>query len=102
MLSDFENKNTKEKLMVVGKIEGWSFLILLFIAMPLKYLFDIPIATKIIGMIHGGLFVWFLVVLYQFHIEYNKGFKLTIVGFISSLIPFGTFFFNKRLNEIEN
>jgi integral membrane protein len=102
MFSEFENKDTKERLIVVGKIEGWSFLILIFIAMPLKYLFDIPIATKIIGMIHGGLFVWFLVMLYDFHMEYNKGLKLTIIGFISSLIPFGTFFFNKRLMGVEN
>ena len=100
MFSEFENKDTKERLIVVGKIEGWSFLILLFIAMPLKYLFDIPMATKIIGMIHGGLFVWFLVMLYDFHMEYNKGLKLTIVGFISSLIPFGTFFFNKKLAKL--
>ncbi|MDX9742438.1 MAG: DUF3817 domain-containing protein [Arcobacteraceae bacterium] len=102
MFSDFDNSDTKERLIVVGKIEGWSFLILIFIAMPLKYLFDIPMATKIIGMIHGGLFVWFLVMLYDFHMEYNKGLKLTIVGFISSLIPFGTFFFNKRLMGVEN
>lgn len=100
MFSEFENKDTKERLIVVGKIEGWSFLILIFIAMPLKYLFDIPMATKIIGMIHGGLFVWFLVMLYDFHMEYNKGLKLTIVGFISSLIPFGTFFFNKKLAKL--
>ncbi len=100
MFSEFEDSDTKEKLIVVGKIEGWSFLILLFIAMPLKYLFDIPIATKIIGMIHGGLFVWFLVMLYDFHMEYKKGLKLTIIGFISSLIPFGTFFFNKKLAKL--
>jgi integral membrane protein len=97
----FDEKNTKEKLIVVGKVEGWSFLILLFIAMPLKYMFDIPIATKIVGMIHGGLFIWFLIALYGFHAEYQKGFKLTILGFISSLIPFGTFFFNKKLATIE-
>jgi len=42
------------------------------------------------------------VMLYDFHMEYNKGLKLTIVGFISSLIPFGTFFFNKRLMGVEN
>jgi integral membrane protein len=99
MFSDFENKDAREKLIVVGKVEGWSYLILLFIAMPLKYMFDFPIATKIIGMIHGGLFIWFLVVLYNFHIESQRGIKVTILGFISSLIPFGTFFFNKQLSN---
>ncbi len=97
MFEDFENKDSKGKLITVGKIEGWSFLILLFIAMPLKYLFGFPIATKIVGMIHGGLFIWFLVILYSFHTEYQKGLKLTIVAFIASLTPFGTFFLNKKL-----
>jgi len=97
----FDEKDTKENLIVVGKIEGWSFLILLFIAMPLKYMFDIPIATKIVGMVHGGLFIWFLIVLYNFHKEYKQGMGLTLYGFIASLIPFGTFFFNKKLASIQ-
>jgi integral membrane protein len=100
MFDIFDTKDTKENLMVVGKIEGWSFLILLFIAMPLKYMFDIPIATKIVGMIHGGLFIWFLVALYQFHQAYKQGIGLTLYGFIASLIPFGTFYFNKRLEKL--
>lgn len=100
MFSDFENKDTKENLMVVGKIEGWSFLILLFIAMPLKYMFDIPVATKIVGMIHGGLFIWFLIMLYHFHNEYKYGIKLSALAFIASVIPFGTFFLNKRLLKL--
>jgi integral membrane protein len=100
MFTDFENKDPKEKLIVVGKIEGWSFLILLFIAMPLKYLFDIPIATKIVGMIHGGLFIWFLITLYHFHKEFQKGIQLSLIAFIASLIPFGTFVLNKKLSSI--
>lgn len=101
MFSDFENKDVKTKLIVVGKIEGWSFLILLFIAMPLKYLLGFPIATKIVGMIHGGLFIWFLVMLYSFHTECQKGIKLSILAFIASVTPFGTFFLNKKLAAIE-
>lgn len=97
MFTNFENKSQTEQLIVVGKVEGWSFLILLFIAMPLKYIFGFPIATKIIGMIHGGLFVWFLIVLYNFHKEMKYGFKLTLIAFIASIIPFGTFYFNKHL-----
>ena len=101
MFSDFENKDVKTKLMVVGKVEGWSFLILLFIAMPLKYFFGFPIATKIVGMIHGGLFLWFLAMLYSFHTECKQGLKLSIVAFIASVTPFGTFFLNKRLETIK-
>ena len=90
---------TLTTLVRVGKIEGWSFIILVFVAMPMKYLLGIEIATKIVGMIHGGLFVWFLVALYQFHTICKRGFPLTLYGFVASLIPFGTFYFNKKLTN---
>ena len=54
------NKTKLEQFKIIAKIEGISFLILLFIAMPLKYIFGIPEATKIVGMLHGGLFMWYI------------------------------------------
>ncbi len=99
MFNDFENKTATEKLIVVCKIEGWSFLILLFIAMPLKYFLGFLIATKIVGMIHGALFIWFLITLYNFHNEMKYGVKLTILAFIASIVPFGTFYLNKHLQS---
>lgn len=51
-------------LRLVGLLEGISFLLLLFIAMPVKYMMDNPILVKYIGMGHGILFVLFLVVLF--------------------------------------
>lgn len=89
--------NQKEVLMKVGNIEGWSFIVLVFIAMPMKYIMGIEIATKIVGMIHGGLFIWFLFALYSFHTTSLGSFKLTFMGFFASLIPFGTFYYNKKL-----
>lgn len=97
MFEIFSQNDVKKQLMTVGKIEGWSYLILLFVAMPMKYLLNIAIATKIVGMIHGGLFIWFLIVLCTFHTTQKKGFKITFLGFIASVIPFGTFYYNKKL-----
>jgi integral membrane protein len=91
----FENK--KEALRKVGIMEGWSFLILLFIAMPIKYLLGYPIGVKIVGPIHGFLFMWFLYQLYLFHKEYNYGIKFNFVAFLAALIPFGTFYLDKKL-----
>ena len=51
-------------LRLVGLLEGISFLLLLFIAMPVKYMMDNPILVKYIGMGLGVLFVLFLVVLF--------------------------------------
>lgn len=84
----------------VATIEGISFLILLFIAMPLKYMAGIPIATKIVGMIHGALFIWFLKAQWDAHKEYGFSFKFNILAFISSLIPFATFLLKKELDKI--
>lgn len=92
-------KDNKEALLRVGVIEGYSFLLLLFIAMPLKYMFGFPIAVKFAGMLHGGLFMWFLYQLYIFHREYNYGIKFTAIAFILSLVPFGTFYLKNQLKD---
>lgn len=80
----------------VGKIEGYSFLVLLFIAMPLKYFMNQPLAVRYVGMLHGILFVAFIytiIVLFQKKIF---GIGQSIKAFLLSLIPFGTFYL-KRL-----
>ncbi len=81
-----------KKFRFINKVEGYSFLLLVFIAMPLKYIFGFLFATKAAGMIHGGLFVWFiysLVAAFKAGI-FNK--KDTVKFFILSLIPFGSFY----------
>ena len=86
-----------QKFRLINKIEGISFIILLFIAMPMKYSFGYPMATKIVGMLHG-LFVFAFI--YQI-IEAKKeaGFTLkeTALYSILSLIPFGSFYTDKLL-----
>ena len=52
-------------LRLVALLEGSSFLVLLFIAMPLKYLAGLPLAVRIVGLVHGVLFLVFLAVLYR-------------------------------------
>ena len=82
-----------------GKIEGYSYLLLLLVAMPLKYIWDIPEWVRIIGMVHGVLFVIFIVMI--FLMIQKKVFSLTngIIAFLLSIVPLGTFFLHKLLNE---
>lgn len=94
-------KNKMDTLIKVGFAEGVSFILLLFVAMPLKYMMGIPVATKIVGMLHGFLFLWFLYALYEASREYNFSMKLIMVSFIASILPFGTFLLEKRLKTIE-
>jgi len=84
-----------KKFRKINKIEGFSFLALLFIAMPLKYIFGFPVATKIAGMIHGILFIWFIVQLVASSQSVPFSKKESLLFFIMSLIPFGSFYTDK-------
>jgi integral membrane protein len=88
-------KTPLNRFLTIGTIEGLSYLILLFIAMPLKYYAGIPEAVKVIGMIHGVLFVAFIVALIYVANFYGWKLKTVIIAFILSLIPFGTFLLKK-------
>ena len=82
-----------------GIAEGISFLVLLFIAMPMKYYFKQPMAVSIFGWIHGILFVVFLSLAWEVKTERNKNMKWYGFAFAAALIPTGTFWFDKRLKE---
>jgi integral membrane protein len=87
----------EKRFRLIANIEGWSYIILLFIAMPLKYLADLPIAVRIVGMLHGVLFVGFCISLLEMTIRFRWGlFKIMLV-FLSSLLPFGTFYMDRQL-----
>ena len=77
--------------------EGSSLLLLLFVAMPLKYFAEIPLAVKIIGPIHGVLFLTFLVLLFTHASKRELGLMNTMTGFCASFIPFGTFVFKAKV-----
>lgn len=85
-------KTSLGRLRIVAFLEGISFLVLLGIAMPLKYIAGIPDAVRHVGMAHGVLFVLFTILLIQVALEYSWPFKKSILSFISSFIPFGTFY----------
>jgi len=77
--------------------EGSSLLLLLFVAVPLKYYMGIPEAVKIIGPIHGVLFLTFLVLLFSHASKKDLSLGKTIAGFFASFIPFGTFIFKAKV-----
>ena len=85
-------KSALGRLRIVAFLEGISFLILLGIAMPLKYMAGIPQAVRVVGMAHGVLFVLFVLLLIQVAIERSWSFKKSFLSFLSSLVPFGTFY----------
>lgn len=96
-MSPFRFDTPPAHLRSIAFIEGVSYLVLLFIAMPLKYLADLPLAVRITGSLHGLLFVWLALLTLLAILRRGKawgwGFRLGI----ASLIPFGTFFFDASL-----
>ena len=85
----------------VAIAEGVSFLVLLLIAMPLKYFANLPVAVKVAGSLHGILFVGFIVLAYMVKEQHNKGFGWMAKAFIASIIPFGTFVMDKEWKKEE-
>jgi len=88
-----------KKFRLINKIEGISYLFLLFIAMPLKYMAGFPIATKIAGMIHGILFIGFVYQLIVATEEVPFSKKEALLFFIASLLPFGSFYVEAQFKK---
>ena len=89
-------KSSLSVLRLLALLEGISYLVLLGIAMPLKYYYDKPNAVKIVGMAHGILFVLYCINLLIVHVKFKWNMGKTIGAFIASLIPFGTFYADKK------
>ncbi|WP_462219128.1 DUF3817 domain-containing protein [Ferruginibacter sp.] len=86
---------------MVAIAEGISFLVLLGIAMPLKYLLDMPMAVKIVGWLHGALFVTFIYFAFEIFTSFKKEILWLGKAFLASIIPFGTFIFDRELKMEE-
>ena len=81
----------------IAQAEGISYLTLLGIAMPLKYLANLPIAVDILGWIHGILFITYICSLTYVSFKINWKFKRTLLAGLVSLLPFGPFLFDKKI-----
>lgn len=88
-------------LRIVALIEAISYMILVAIAMPLKYIWDRPGAVRVVGMIHGVLFVVFCFALVRAMISAKWPLSRGALVFLSSLLPFGPFLLDRRMKQWE-
>jgi integral membrane protein len=82
---------------IVAFWEGISYLLLLFVAMPLKYGLGIDMAVRVVGMAHGVLFLGYCVTLAL--AAQRLGMRLSLLAFVLSFVPFGTFWLEVRLRR---
>ncbi len=80
----------------IALLEGISLLLLLFFAMPMKYIYELPIFVKVIGMAHGLLFIAYIALAVMLKIEDQWPIKKFVIICIASIIPFGTFYVEKK------
>lgn len=91
-----------QALRLLGLIEGLSFLILLFIAIPLKYVWGNPILVKYVGMGHGILVIAFVLLLFIVCERQKWSLKMFVAGLVAAILPFGTFVYDHKLKQIQN
>lgn len=91
-------KTNTGRLRILGFFEGISLLFLVFIAVPMKYLFDNPLGSQIVGPIHGALFIFYLLLAIIVAGEHNWQFgKTTWKVLLGSVLPFGSFWVDKNI-----
>lgn len=87
-------------LRLLGIVEGVSTLLLFFVAMPLKYLADMPMAVTVVGTIHGGLFVALVVMLGIGIQRVPMPPRLAAMGVVGAIFPFGPFIVDRKLGRL--
>ncbi len=92
-------QNLIRNFRIIGLAEGISYLVLLGISMPLKYLAHIPEAVKVNGWIHGLLFVLFVAGAIWVKFATRRSWLWLAGAFVASLVPFGTFVLDRQLRE---
>ncbi|QBP42419.1 DUF3817 domain-containing protein [Paenisporosarcina antarctica] len=94
-------KKPLKRFRFMGLLEGSSLLILVFLAMPLKYFFGLPEAVAVVGAIHGFLFVTYCLAIAYMTFVVKWPFLYSVIAVIVAFIPFGNLLFDRRLQKLE-
>ncbi|MFK7937147.1 MAG: DUF3817 domain-containing protein [Saprospiraceae bacterium] len=81
---------------IISLLEGISYILLLFVGVPMKYFADNPMMVKSLGMPHGLLFLAYIVMALLIRAKMKWDAIDTFIVLIASLLPFGTFYVNKK------
>ncbi|MCU6707231.1 DUF3817 domain-containing protein [Paenibacillus sp. J5C_2022] len=90
-------KSPLARLRFIGFFEGLSFLVLLLIAMPLKYWAHIHEAVTVVGALHGVLFILYMLAVAHVTIVHRWSLSKISLAIIAAFLPFGPFVLDKKL-----
>jgi len=90
------NDGTIKTFKIISFLEGVSYILLLFVAVPFKYIGGNDLLVKSLGMPHGILFMAYIVMVFVIQRKLRLDLKTTFIFLIASLLPFGTFYINKK------
>ncbi len=85
----------ESRVRTLGILEGISFLLLMFVAMPLKYVFRQPEAVRVVGSLHGALFVLFVLSVLLVALKMRWKLARIVLALAASVLPFGPFIVDK-------
>jgi integral membrane protein len=81
---------------IVSFLEGVSYILLLFIATPVKYFGDDPSYVKMLGMPHGILFMVYVILAFMLKTPEKWDSKTFRIVLLASILPFGTFYIDRK------
>ncbi len=94
--------NPLDRLRLFGILEGASFLLLLGVAMPLKYLAGQPEMVRVVGSAHGLLFVLFVAAVAEVSVRMRWPLRRIAAALVASMVPFGPFVFDAHLRRTQS
>lgn len=95
-------RSSLTRVRLFSAMDGLSFLVLIGIAMPLKYVAGDPTFVRYVGMTHGVLFILFVASLFHASMRYQWALKFSLFCFACSLIPFAPFWLDGKLKRLKN
>ncbi|MCC5945451.1 MAG: DUF3817 domain-containing protein [Bernardetiaceae bacterium] len=85
------------RLRLIAFIEGTSYLLILFVTMPLKYMMDMGTPNKYVGMLHGVFFIWYVIAVIMASYDFKWNTRTLFLALLASIIPFGTFWADAKI-----
>ena len=90
---------SKRGFISLGRWEALSLIVLLGVAMPLKYIWDYPLGVRVVGTLHGLLFMAYVAVAAAFARRNQWGIPKLFRCWVASCLPLGTLFFERELSS---